>query len=183
MVRPCKPDVTIPTYSFLESCLLDIPVERWKLFFSMIYLTGARISERPIRYSGRGEPGKNAYILVTINTRKNPTQKGRTIPISYEHERGLAEQLAKYLTIWEKDHEAFDYSIPYLERLYKRYLEPALPQTYPHFLREFRIHHVVNHPERLGLKSYREDQLSQYFGWTNWDSARPYRHFRVTNLL
>lgn len=183
MPRPEKPEISVPSYEFLSSCLLDIPVGKWRKFFTMIYLTGARISERPIYWNSKGKIGVDSYILVTIHTRKNPTQKKRTVPVSYEHEEQLAKQLLAYLFDIDEDPEAYDYTIPYLERVYKRYLEPSLPETYPHFLREFRIHHVVSEPERLGLRPYREDQLCQYFGWSNWDSARPYRHLRITSLI
>lgn len=179
--RPKKPIVRVPEYDELVEDLMRVPDESTKQIFSMKYITGTRLNEWPLNIKVK-EKNEKKYLMITLTTLKNPTQKLRTIPINMAAEKDLVKIIKSF---WDrfKENKNFWGTDRTLQRWYKNHLEIFYPKTYPHFLREFRIHHVISDNERLGIPVYREDQLCQYFGWSDFDSAKPYRHLREANLI
>ena len=187
--RPEKPLVDIPDYEDLVKVFESIhPMAA--MVWGTKYLTGCRLNEWPTKINIH--PEDENFLSVTVNTLKNPVQTMRAIPIDREQEADLIVMLRNF---WKRHLVEGEFWVSglkdkkpkskdkELERKYKEYMEPHFPETYPHFLREFRIHHVIRNPKRLGLPIYREDQLCQYFGWSNFRSAAPYRHLREAKLL
>ncbi len=181
--RPRKPAVDIPEYDDLVNIfakVTDAMPEVGQIFVTK-YLTGSRLNEWPAAIKTKEKDGR-WYIMVRLNTLKNPTQKLRTVPIHMEKEKELLTIMKEF---WNRYRDAGNFwgTDRTLQKWYKKWIQMYLPRSYPHFLREFRIHHVISDNDRLGLPIYREDQLCQYFGWSDFDSAAPYRHLREANLI
>lgn len=179
--RPRKPIVRVPEYDELVTDLSKVMDETVRNIFATKYITGGRLNEWPLKIRIKEKNG-NEYLMITLTTLKNPTQKLRTIPVDMSKEQKLLGYVKQF---WDKFQEQKNFwgTDRTLERWYKKYISIFYPSTYPHFLREFRIHHVISDNDRLGLPTYREDQLCQYFGWSDFDSAKPYRHLREANLI
>lgn len=181
--RPRKPVVDVPEYDDLVGVFMKVEESAPEVArcFATKYVTGGRLNEWPNGYKIR-EKGRETWLMIRLNTLKNPSQKLRVIPVNMKNEAQLLKIVKRFKAdvkvrgnFWGTDRT--------LERWYKSWFADYFPKTYPHFLREFRIHHVVSDNDRLGLPVYREDQLCQYFGWSDYDSARPYRHLREANLI
>jgi len=152
---------------------------RTKALACVLYLTGARVSEvvKELRKEdvsfGEVINGKSYTVFrgVLILKRRDVQILRRNIPINEEHDAFFIRIVKAYVEIM-RGNVLFNFSRQRAHQLlYDKY------DVNPHCFRHARLTHLAGSHRFSGFK------LRQFTGWKKADSANPYVHLNMEDLL
>jgi integrase len=168
----------IPTEGDIKVIAANIPDERTRALFILLYLTGGRISEivfpEGLKKKNLDEQYRNgrAVLLLNIPNRKHRTRHFKDIPIPIDKEFELLELLRLYLQKFRDDDVLFDFG-----KIRAYQLLRGATGWNCHWIRHIRLTHLVLYHD------FNEQLLIQFAGWTNSLPAKNYMELRWTNIL
>lgn len=169
---------------------LEGMAKRDKALISILYLTGARVSEvvgknglklknfesfnEPVRKMVNGKTYHFVYVqnINTLKKRKQGPTNYRDIPLCLERDRDFLEIFDVYLDKiieihgWNPEQPLFNISRQRAHKLIKKI------GIYPHFLRTLRSTHLV----QGGMDAY---ELKR---WHNWSDLKPSEFYVMKNM-
>jgi integrase len=183
----------VPSQKEMTHLIKQCPSLRDSALLSILYLTGARISEilmevRPtdIELTKLGEQNiliiHNLPVLKRNRKKKNskeepPRIRGhrvpairRNVPVPYDKEREACDCLLAFAKTQPPDAPLFHITRARAWQIIKKYL------YFPHFLRHTRSTHLVTY---YGLN---EMELTKFIGWKKTAEAGRYSHLQYKDL-
>jgi len=172
----------LPDLNELVSMVNECKEPRVKALFSILYLTGCRISEilakkgtdfqgdfqglTPKQVAFDYIEGKEVVYIRTPNRKnKNRTSKRQPIPLIKEKE--LYKFVYDYIKGKEPTRPIFDFGIRRARQLLLKHFK-----FNPHFIRHIRLSHLVIHYD------FNEQALVRFAGWSD---GRPSKHYIEMN--
>lgn len=161
----------------LENIILKTPENRYKAFFCLMYLTGARISEiinlKRENLELTQKAGRHVFIVRLPNRKhKKVKHKEIMIPLDVDIERRFVGEVMRYAQNFYQDEELFEFC---MNSAYKYCMRKY--NMNPHILRGIRATHLaVNY-------GFNEQELVRFMGWTDSRPARFYVTLRSTDFL
>ncbi|MEM5871296.1 MAG: site-specific integrase [Candidatus Aenigmatarchaeota archaeon] len=172
----------IPSFEEIYARIRRIPYKRWRALFSLLYLTGARISEILISTPEDFElieRKDNKIFLITLYNEKHRSRKIKKIPIVIFDDRiremvnwviGYINEKLEQINL--KDEVLWNISLARAYKLCRKYMKMN-----PHFLRHIRLTHlIIDH-------NFNEHELKTFAGWTDTRPAAKYVEMNWKNLI
>lgn len=166
----------VPNRAQIETAIMSIESLRDRAIFSILYVTGARVSEVTRRLTVADievkTEGNRAFSLFRLQTEKRKKNVIRILPIPYDSHKAFIDTINNYIKGYDlKQGEVlFTLSRNHIYRLAKEELG-----LHPHFLRHTRTSHLAE----LG---FTEQELRTWGGWTDTRPISIYTHLNWRSM-
>ena len=169
----------IPTLNELEQTIENIPNLRDRALCSLLYLTGARVSEIVRRFKVKEisveKDGERLFYVFNIYIEKRREKKDiyRRVGIPYDKNKMFIDNIYNYIKKYRlKDTDnLFDIHRRTVHRIVKKHFGFR-----PHFLRHTRATHLTT---LYGLSA---QELQNYIGWSDIRTTAIYTHLNWKNV-
>jgi len=173
------------TLNQIEQHLCNITDFQWKAFFSLLYLSGCRISEiipypkKKLEGLKRGQIEINniedKQFLVLKNVPILKRQKGiyKNIPIPLHREVPIVSNVLNYINNITDDRVLFPFT---QQRIYRESERQFGKTIFPHLLRHFRVSILTSD------YGFSEAETVHFIGWSDSRAASTYTHLNWENI-
>lgn len=172
---------SVPTKTQLKIKIDAVRPLRERALFSMLYLTGARVSEL-VGLDGilvgdmtKEKAGDRDIYVIKVTTKKHRRHPIRSIPVPYDNYKFFIDQIVSYIsTVGLKDTDKmFGFTPRHTRRLVNNLLGR---EWFPHYFRHIRISH-------LSEAGFTAEELRTFGGWTDYRQIGNYSHLNWMALI
>jgi len=166
----------VPTPNDIYIAARKITNLRNRCLFILLYLTAGRISEvvGTLYRKDINEQFINnrRIIMIRMFNRKNPHRKFKDIPVPYDKESLLLDELLNFIKDKDMEEALFPFSRTRGYQIIKK--EAGFN---PHWLRHLRLSHLVIY------QNFSDQILVKFSGWSDSRPSKNYMDLRVSDIL
>ena len=166
----------VPNRAQIEAKILSITSLRDRALFSILYVTGSRVSEVTRKLTvgdiETTEESKRVFYLFRIQTEKRKKNIIRVLPIPYDTHKDFIDTINSYIKGYalDKDMPLFTLSRNHVYRLALKEMS-----IHPHLLRHIRTSHLAE-------AGFTEQELRTWGGWTDTRPISIYTHLNWRSM-